>query len=147
MMSEYSSKAWLLDGLIHSCPGILHLKSGRLSYLILEQGTFSDKGMRNQLTRQGKPADTELDYPLELFSFPTTDITRFHVPWYYFGAGCKLAFNETQVRFSFVRPQNTVEPTYYSEALMKYMGSAGQEEVNISAGRKVGKQWKTRLAD
>ena len=145
-MTEYSSKAWLLDGPIHSCPGILHLASGRLTYLVLEQGTFSDKGMKKQLARHGKPDDTELDYPLELFSHATSDMTRFHVPWYYFGAGCKLAFDETRVRFSFVRPQNTVEPTYYSEAFMKYMGGAGQEEVNLVEGRRVGKQWKSLLA-
>lgn len=144
-MNEFSSKAWLLDGPIHSCPGILHLASGRLTYLVLGSGTFSDKGIKKLLVRHGKPQDTPLAYPLELFCHEVSEITRFHVPWYYFGAGGKFEFNEARARFSFVRPQNTVEPTYYSEAFMKYMGGAGQGEVNIGEGRKVGKQWKALL--
>ncbi|MFK7790032.1 MAG: hypothetical protein AB8C95_11155 [Phycisphaeraceae bacterium] len=144
-MTAYSSKAWLLDGPIHSCPGILHLAEGRLNYLILEPGTFSDKGIKKLLTRHGKTEDTPLDYPLELFSHEQSEVTRFHVPWYYFGAGGKLDFKQTKVRFSFIRPENTVEPTYYSEAFRKYMGGTSQQEVSIAEGRKAGKQWKALL--
>lgn len=143
-MNEYSSKAWLLDGPIHSCPGILHLADGRLTYLILEPGTFSDKGIKIILARHGKPDDTDLDYPIELFSHPTADITRFHVPWYYFSGGCKIDINQSQIRFSFLTPQNTVDSTYYSEAFMKWMGG-GHKKISIAEGRKVGKQWKALL--
>jgi hypothetical protein len=141
----YSSKAWLLDGPIHSCPGILHLVGDTLTYLILEPGTFSDKGIRKQLAKHGQADEGELDYPVELFSIPRSAIDRFHIPWYYFGGGGKLAFGEHHVRLSFLRPQNTLDPTYYSEALMRYVGGEGQEKVKISEGRKVGKRWRELL--
>lgn len=144
--STFSSKAWLLDGPIHSLPGILHLENNQLSYLILEQGTFSDSRLAELLQSNGVsvPKD-DITLPIELFSLKKETLSRFHIPWYYFGAGGKLEVDKRSFRFSFVRPQNTVEPTYYSESFMQWRGGKGQEEVNLLEGKASGKRWKSLL--
>jgi hypothetical protein len=145
--SVFSSKAWLLSGSIHSNPGILHLEDNQLTYLMLDYGTFSHNGLKTLVSENGGRIESEpAEFPLVLFSLPTSAISRFQVPWYYFGAGCKLTIERRDFRFSFVKPQNTVEPTYYSEGFMEWKGGKGQEEVNISEGRSVGKSWKRLLS-
>ncbi|MBD5779581.1 hypothetical protein IEN85_08745 [Pelagicoccus sp. NFK12] len=145
--NTFSSKAWLLDGPVHSLPGILHLEDGTLSYLILEQGTFSETRLKELLETHGtNSSESDSIFPIQLFSVTLDTINRFHIPWYYFGAGGKLSFAKHQLRFSFVKPQNTVEPTYYSESFMEWRGGKGQEEVNILEGKASGKRWKALLA-
>ncbi|MDQ8179779.1 hypothetical protein [Pelagicoccus sp. SDUM812005] len=145
--TTFSSKAWLLDGPIHSLPGILHLENRTLSYLILEQGTFSEAQLASLLESHGtRPASNASKFPIQLFSVSLDTINRFHIPWYYFGAGGKLSFAKHEIRFSFVKPQNTVEPTYYSESFMEWRGGKGQEEVNILEGKASGKRWKELLS-
>lgn len=145
--ATFSSKAWLLDGPIHSLPGILHLENGKLSYLVLDHGTFSDSKLSSLLESHGSsmPSD-DSKFPIQLFSVSLDTINPFHIPWYYFGAGGKLSFANHQLRFSFVKPQNTVEPSYYSESFMQWRGGRGQEEVNILEGKASGKKWKVLLA-
>lgn len=146
--TTFSSKAWLLDGPIHSLPGILHLEDRKLSYLILEQGTFSDTRLEELLEAHGATApERESNFPTQLFTASLDTISQFHIPWYYFGAGGKLSFAKHQLRFSFVKPQNTVEPTYYSESLMQWRGGEGQKEVNIPEGKTSGKRWKELLGN
>lgn len=143
----FSSKAWLLDGPLHSIPGILHLEDGTLSYLMLEHGTFSDDRFAQLLEKNGlAPVSGETKFPIQLFSISKDLITRFRIPWYYFGGGGHLFVDNRTFPFSFVRPQNTVEPTYYSESFMEWRGGRGQEEVNILEGKASGKRWKQLLA-
>lgn len=145
--STFSSKAWLLDGPIDSLPGILHLENRKLSYLALEQGAFSNAKLHTLLESHGvKPTTGDPKFPIQLFSVSQDTINRFHIPWYYFGAGGKLSFANHELRFSFVKPQNTVEPTYYSESFMEWRGGKGQEEVDILEGKASGKRWKELLA-
>lgn len=145
--SNFSSKAWLLDGAIHSIPGILHLENGTLSYIILEQGTFSESKFETLLATYGATSNSgESRFPIQLFSIAADRIDRFHIPWYYFGSGAVLTFASHQLKFSFVKPQNTVEPTYYSESFMEWRGGEGQSEVNIQEGKSSGKTWKQLLA-
>lgn len=145
--STFSSKAWLLEGPIHSLPGILHLDNQRLTYLILNQGTFSDTRFKELLTvHAATKTSPDAPFPVELFSLSTDTLSKFHIPWYYFGAGGKLSFAKHDLRFSFVRPQNTVEPSYYSETFMEWRGGDGQEEVNILEGKGSGKRWKQLLS-
>ncbi|MCH6256891.1 hypothetical protein MLD52_10055 [Puniceicoccaceae bacterium K14] len=145
--NNFSSKAWLLDGPIHSLPGILHFDSNTISYLILEQGTFSTSKLLGLLEKFGANSqNTESEFPIELFSISTDLVGNFHIPWYYFGAGGKLSFAKHELRFSFVKPQNTVEPSYYSESFLEWRGGEGQNEVNLQEGRASGKHWKTILA-
>lgn len=144
--NTFSSKAWLLDGPIHSLPGVLHLENKHLTYLILSHGTFSDTRFRELLTEQAATApDGESNFPIQLFSVSLDTISQFHIPWYYFGAGGKLSFAKHDLRFSFVRPQNTVEPSYYSESFMQWRGGKGQKEVKILEGKASGKRWKALL--
>lgn len=145
--TTFSSKAWLLDGPIHSIPGILHLEDRQLSYLILEPGTFSESKLTSLLESHGAAhSEGDSKYPIQLFSVPLDTINQFHIPWYYFGAGGKLTFGKHQLRFAFVKPQNTVEPTYYSESFMEWRGGKGQEEVNILEGKESGRRWKQLLS-
>lgn len=144
---SFACKAWLLDGPVHSLPGILSLEGTNLSYLVLEQGTFSESRFKSLLATNAVLEQAgKTTFPQELFSVSTDSISRFHIPWYYFGAGGKLDIDNRSFRFSFVRPQNTVEPSYYSEIFMEWRGGKGQEEVNILEGRSSGKRWKTLLS-
>ncbi|MDZ8118534.1 hypothetical protein [Pontiella agarivorans] len=145
--TSFTSKAWLLDGPVDSLPGLLHLENGKLTFLMLEQGTFSTKRFGNLLAEAGCAVAErgEDQFPIEYFSIPLDAIRRFHIPWYSFGAGGGLETDRKRYRFSFVKPQNTVEPTYFSEGLMQWRGGAGQEEVNILEGRASGKIWKALL--
>lgn len=144
---SFTSKAWLLNGAVDSLPGLLHFENGQLTFLMLEQGTFSSKRFEKLLAEAGCPADRngEAQFPIEYFSIPLDDIRRFHLPWYSFGAGGQLETDRRKYRFSFVKPQNTVEPTYYSEGFLQWRGGAGQEEVNILEGRASGKRWQELL--
>ncbi len=145
--ASFTSKAWLLDGPINSLPGLLHLENGQLTCLIFEQGTFSTSRLKKLLSEAGCSAggDGEFHFPMELFSIPVDSIRRFQIPWYSFGAGGCLETDRHRYRVSFVKPQNTVEPTYYSEGFLQWRGGAGQEEVNILEGRTSGKRWKELL--
>ncbi|MDQ8186861.1 hypothetical protein [Pelagicoccus sp. SDUM812002] len=145
--NTFSSKAWLLEGPIHSIPGILHLEDRTLSYLILESGTFSESKLKSLLESHGAgTSEGDSKYPIQLFSISLDEVNTFHIPWYYFGAGGKLSFAKHELRFSFVKPQNTVEPTYYSESFLEWRGGKGQDEVNILEGKSSGKTWKALLS-
>lgn len=143
----FTSKAWLLDGPINSLPGLLHVENGHLTYLMLEQGTFSPKRFEKLLAEARCPADRngKAQFPMEYFSIPVDAIRRFYLPWYSFGAGGCLETDRRKYRFSFVKPQNTVEPTYFSEGFLQWRGGSGQAEVNILEGRTSGKRWQELL--
>ncbi len=118
-----------------------------LSYLILDPGTFSDDRLAKLLEKNGvTPADTEPTFPIQLFSIHKDLITRFRIPWYYFGGGSHLLLDNRTFPFSFTRPQNTVEPGYYSESFIEWSGDEGQKEVNIPERKASGKRWKELLA-
>ncbi len=142
-MESYTSKAWLLDGPINSLPGLLNFDGQRLRFLVIDPGTFSQNMIDELLVAHGIQS-TEL--PLELFSVNRDEVTVFKIPWYYFNGGAKVIINNRPYRFSFVRPQNTVEPSHYSEHLRQWVGGAGQEEVDIPAAQAAGKKWKSILA-
>ncbi len=142
-MVTFTSKAWLLDGPIDSLPGMLNFDGQRLRYLILNEGTFPQNKLTTLLTTHGIERTS---FPLELFSVNRADITLFKIPWYYFNGGAKVIINQYSYRFSFVRPQNTVEPSQYSEHLQQWVGGAGQEEIDIPAAQAAGKQWKQILS-
>ena len=141
-MVTFTSKAWLLDGPIDSLPGILNFDGQRLRYLILEAGTFPESKLGSLLTAHGKQLAS---FPIELFSVNRDEVTVFKIPWYYFNGGAKVLINNRSYRFSFVRPQNTAEPSHYSEHLRQWVGGAGQEEVDIPAAQSAGKRWKQLL--
>src|SRR5690606_32646179 len=83
----FSSKAWLLDGPIHSLPGILHFESRQVAYLALDQGTFSEARFQTLLATLGTVVpEGESTFPLQLFSISSEAIDRFHMPWCSFGA-------------------------------------------------------------
>lgn len=142
-MDAYTSKAWLLDGPINSLPGLLNFDGERLRYLIIESGTFSQNRLDELLVAHGKQ---RTGFPLELFSVHRSDVVQFKIPWYYFSGGAKVLINDRSYRFSFVRPQNTVEPSHYSEHLMQWVGGTGQDEVDIPAAKTAGKKWSEILA-
>lgn len=142
-MDAFSSKAWLLDGSINSLPGLMNFNGERLRYLIIDPGTYTQQRLDELLIAHGKQNG---EFPLELFSVNRSEITEFKIPWYFFGGGAKVLINDHSYRFSFVRPQITVEPSHYSEHLMQWVGGSGQEEVDIPAAKAAGKQWKQILA-
>jgi hypothetical protein len=143
---RFSSRAWLLDGPIHSLPGILQWEASQLSFVMLDQGTFSDERF-GALWQKWKTAqyDGSADFPTPLFTVTRDAVSGFRIPWYYFGAGAFMTIQGTPLRFSFVKPQNTVEPTYYSEAFNAWRGGQGQQEVNLLEGKQSGKTWKRLL--
>ncbi len=142
-MEPFTSKAWLLDGAIDSLPGLLNFDGQRLRFLILTEGTFPESKLNELLTAHGKHTT---EFPIELFSVSRDEVASFKIPWYYFNGGAKVLINNRAYRFSFVHPQNTVDPSHYSEHLRQWVGGAGQEEVDIPAAQSAGKQWKKILA-
>lgn len=142
-MVTFSSKAWLLDGPIDSLPGLLNFDGQQLRYLIVTEGTFPEAKLDELLLAHGKQS---AEFPIELFSVNRDEVSSFKIPWYYFNGGAKVLINHRPYRFSFVRPQNTVEPSHYSGHLHQWIGGAGQEEIDIPAAQSAGRKWKQILA-
>ena len=143
----YHSKVWLLDGPIDSLPGVLSFDGKRLRFLVLESGTFPRAKLHRTFEACGQSLtkDHEPTWPHVLINVTRAEIRSFHIPWYYFGGGAVIDLGHGPMRFSFIRPQNTVSFSHYSEHLQQWVGGEGQEEVNIPEGKLAGKRWRTLL--
>ncbi|WP_221029460.1 hypothetical protein [Actomonas aquatica] len=152
MSDSYHSKAWLLDGPIHSLPGLLSYDAttDRLCFRVLESGTFSNARLTELFTACGHAPEPGSPPPLPatLFDLARTELRGFRMPWYYFGGGAilDLGFSTGPLRFAFIKPQNTVWPSAYNEDLREWVGGEGQAEVKVNEGKTAGRHWRTLLA-
>ncbi len=145
--TPYHSKAWLLDGPIDSLPGLLSFDGSTLRYVAINAGTFPTGKLVNLFTQHGQspPADAATGFPAVLFNVPRTAVRSCRIPWYYFHGGAVIDIRGHALRFSFIRPQNTVAPSYYSENLLQMVGGEGQEEVDVPEGKIAGRRWRDLL--
>ena len=130
-------------------------QSARRAFLRRETAKFSGAGSRTfsraklrrtfetcgQIWAEGN----EPKWPYALIDVTRAEVRAFHIPWYYFGGGAVIDLGHGPMRFSFIRPQNTVFPSHYSEDLQQWVGGEGQEEVNIPEGKLAGKRWRALL--
>jgi hypothetical protein len=99
-------------GLTGSSPGVLKLENGHLSFdaygrgaltngqLHQLEGVVSEPGLANRLSN---------DEVVRVFDTPLAEVRKVTFSWFYFGGGMKLAVRGVPYRFSFIRPQNTLE--------------------------------------
>jgi len=109
------SKVWILSGVTGSEPALLSHEAGQVTL-----STFN--------------ADDE---PVPSFAVQTAEISDVKFPAYQFSGGCSFVVNDQKYRISFLQPQNTKMPNYYSQL-------SGVSE--IGTGRKAGKAWKKILS-
>ncbi len=106
-------KTWLLKGFVHSAPGYTLIENEHISFVLLDTGTFSEKGIR-EIAAQHDVSDLyeklTNDQPTELFRVNLAQIEQFNFPWYSFGNGATLRIEGLDVKLSFVQPQNTKFP-------------------------------------
>jgi hypothetical protein len=105
------SVGWLLMGLTGSMPGQLRLVKGMVSFVAFGRGEMSDRhiaALEQDLGRSGVEEALRAREPVTVFEVPLTEVTDVRFPWYYFGGGMKLTIAHVPLRFSFVRPSNTV---------------------------------------
>lgn len=120
---EFTSDAWLLEGITVSIPGSLALQNGRLRFATLEE---------------------------VVFDVPLSEITSVKFPWYYFGGGVKLQAAGKPYRFSFVVP-NGIE--YAGGRALGAVGNplallvAASKIGDIRNGRKLGRKWRELLGN
>lgn len=144
----FHSKAWLLDGPIDSLPGVLSFNGHILRFLVMSAGTFPAGKLAVYFTRHARAATRETlpGLPSVLFEVPRAEVRSCRIPWYYFHGGAIIDIGGTALRFSFIRPQNTVMPSYYSENLRQFVGGEGQDEVNVPEGKTAGRRWRQLLS-
>ena len=119
---DFASYAWRLIGTLRSQAGWLDLTAGRLRY--------------------STPDGVVFDVPL-------AEVTGIIWPWYYFGGGVKLTARGEQYRFSFVLPNGAAYPKAGPASAAGDLSSlpiVRQLAEDTGAGRKVGKEWRRRLA-
>jgi hypothetical protein len=99
-------------GLTGSSPGVLKLENGYLSFdahgrgaltnaqLRQLEGVVSERGLANQLSNEEV---------VRVIDAPLAEVSRVNFPWFYFAGGMNLAVRSAHYRFSFVRPQNTLD--------------------------------------
>jgi hypothetical protein len=126
-------------GIAGSSPGVLKLENGHLSFdahgrgaltngqLRLLEGVVGELGLANRLSNEEV---------VRVFDAPLAEVSRVTFPWFYFGGGMNLAVRGAPYRFSFVRPQNTLD-----------RGESESVEgiVAIIGARRNGKAWKAAL--
>ncbi len=148
-MNSFESRAWLLEGSIKSMPGMLYWNGQNLSFVACGPGKFSLKDIQKLADTFGCPQGTaeaiEAETATPLITAATNEISGYKMPWYYFNGGIHIVIRNQTCKFSFIRPQNTVEPTYYLEDQYRWAGGAGQEDVDVLGGKAAGKQWKQLL--
>jgi len=76
---NFSTSAWLLDGLTGSEHGLLELTGGRLAFTNGER---------------------------RVFDVPLSQVSGVVFPWYYFSGGVKFNIGADKYRVSFVQPNN-----------------------------------------
>ena len=118
---EFTSDAWLLEGITVSIPGQLDLKDGRLRFATIED---------------------------VIFDVQFSEVTDVKFPWYYFGGGVKLQAAGKPYRLSFVVP-NGIE--YAEGRAMASIGNplallvAASKIRDIRDGRNLGRKWRELL--
>jgi hypothetical protein len=110
MSTSFESPAWQLIGATRNKPGHLVLADGTLTFEV-----------------ESRP----------VFRVPLSQVTNVVFPWYYFSGGAKMTVKGTHYRFSFVKPNDAVDPDDRSAGI----GSV----LSIGSGRKAGKAWKEAL--
>jgi hypothetical protein len=143
-IKAYATRAWLLDGPIHSIPGILNWDGSNLTFIAYGGGTFFKKRLTELLAGFGEPA-TSVDaifdqVPTQVFSFDREAIESYKFPWYYFKQGVKVTIRGEQLRFSFIQPQNTkLPPKLVGVAISELVAKASVAHIN--AKKADGKRW------
>lgn len=136
------SVVWLLMGLTGSMPGQLRLVEGRVSFVAFSRGEMSDRhlaALEHDLERSGVIEGLRDGQAMTVFDVPLSDVTSVRFPWYYFGGGMKLMITDVPLRFSFIRPPNTVAtPDRHAHE------AAGLTDV--VGGKHVARAWRTALA-
>ena len=134
--SSLCTAAWLLMGITGSSPGVLKLENGRLSFDAHGRGALT-KGQLRQL--EGMVSEPGLANRLSngevvrVFDASLAEVSRVTFPWFYFGGGMNLVVRAAHYRFSFIRPQNTLERGE-SESI--------EGIVAIPGARRNGKAWR-----
>lgn len=112
--------AWLLVGITGNVPGVLELADGHLAFA----------------TEEGS-----------IFDVPLTEVSDVVFPWYYFGGGVKFKIGANSYRLSFVRPNDASDAPSHLLARAEFASPAPFFKVlDIGAGRRAGKAWKSVLA-
>lgn len=148
-MTAFESRAWLLDGPIKSIPGMLYWDGTTLTFVACGPGKFSENDIEALANRFAMPEGTTAAILQEtaspLLRASKNDISGYKMPWYYFKGGIHITLRNQTYKFSFIRPQNTVEPSYYLEDQFRWAGGEGQEDVDVLGGKVAGAQWKQLL--
>ncbi|WP_269539443.1 hypothetical protein [Cerasicoccus fimbriatus] len=143
------SRAWLLLGPVKSLPGALLWDGQRVTFVACGTGSFSESDLREIAEANALPAEAcesiFAEKPTPLIVATPAEISGVKMPWYYFKGGIQITVRNHGYKFSFIRPQNTVEPTYYLEDQFRWTGGAGQEDVDIAGGKTAGAKWKQLL--
>lgn len=148
-MTAFESRAWLLEGATKSIPGMLYWDGNALTFVACGPGKFSEHDIQRLADRFAMPDGTCAailkEQPSPLLRASKGEISGYKMPWYYFKGGIHITIRNQSYKFSFIRPQNTVEPSYYLEDQYRWAGGAGQEDVDVLGGKAAGAQWKQLL--
>ena len=139
---SYASQAWLLIGWMHSVPGVLKLKHGKLFFETNQTGTLGKRKLKKLALQSGNPSlseDLRQGKKVKVFDWPLEDIQKVTFPALYFSAGAHIHGADTRFRLSFIRPQNTA----FDEPLSGGLLGGGVDAIkDIRQSRNVGKRWK-----
>jgi hypothetical protein len=142
----YATRAWLLDGPIHSIPGILNWDGSMLTFIAYGGGTFFKKRLIELLKGFGEPTSSVEaifnEEPTQVFGFDREAIQSYKFPWYYFKQGVKVTIQGEQLRFSFIQPQNTkLPPRLFGVVISEAVAKASVAHIN--AEKADGKRWRS----
>lgn len=142
----YATKAWLLDGPIHSLPGLLNWDGRSLSFIAYGSGTYSKKGLTECVLSHGQAAEIAeqiwAEEPNTVFTLGPNSLSNYKFPWYYFKKGVKLDHQGRELRISFIQPQNTkLPPRLVGLVASELLAGIGQP--NFTAERADAKRWES----
>ncbi len=145
-MEKLVHKTWLLDGMFHSAPGLLVLEGERLSFLLVDIGTFSEERLSKfESFRKLKDSYSKLCNG-EVIEIVSCDLNSIQAsfPWYTMKGGATLSFKglDQKLKLSFMQPQNTKFPTHKLDSSLLQVMALSEGVSDLKSGIAFGKKFK-----
>lgn len=138
-------KVWILEGLFNSAPCLLEFNKDKFKLTLLEVGTFSESKLDSLCRKFGveNASESISESTVELVDINEQEIKHFKLPWYNFGAGVSIEFeNDLEIKLSLVQPQNTKFPMHKIDNTLIKVNTLASTANDLKYGISLGKQLK-----